>query len=107
VARAGPRLRLVPVDEIDYVSADGNYVQIHVGPRSFLVREALSGLESRLGAARFVRIHRGLLVRVDRIEEVEPLFHGEYLVILRGGVRLTSGRSYRARLQQVLGLKAV
>jgi two-component system LytT family response regulator len=104
VARAGPRLRLVAVDDIDYLSADGNYVQLHVGARSYLVRETLASLEARLDPARFLRVHRSTIVRLDRIEEVEPLFQGEYAILLRGGARLTSARSYRARLQQALGL---
>jgi len=81
-------------------------VRLHAGERSYLVRDTLSGLEARLDPARFLRIHRSLIVNLARVQEVESLFAGEYVLFLRGGVRLTSGRTYRASVQAALGLKA-
>jgi two-component system, LytTR family, response regulator len=102
--RIGARIRLVPVEEIDYCEAEANYVRIHTGAQSYLVRETLAGIEAKLDPARFLRIHRSLIVQVARVESLEPLFHGDYLVRLRSGARLTSGRTYRARLHQALHL---
>jgi len=102
----GPPARLVELQEVDYLEARANYVRLHAGERSYLVRDTLSGLEARLDPARFLRIHRSLIVNLARVQEVESLFAGEYVLFLRGGVRLTSGRTYRASVQAALGLKA-
>ncbi|HEX2190561.1 MAG TPA: LytTR family DNA-binding domain-containing protein [Longimicrobiaceae bacterium] len=104
--RIGPRIRLVPVDEVDYFRAETNYVRLHLGDRSHLVRDTLSGVEARLDPARFLRVHRSLIVNLARVREVEPLFAGEYVLTLQDGTRLTSGRSFRARIQEALNLKA-
>jgi two-component system LytT family response regulator len=104
-ARVGPRVRLLDVDEVDYFEAEANYVRVHVGGASHLVRETLAALEARLDPARFARVHRSLIVSLDRVVEVEPLFAGEYVLTLRGGTRLTTGRTFRARVQEVLGLR--
>jgi two-component system, LytTR family, response regulator len=102
--RMGTRICLVPVEEIEYCEAEANYVRVHTGGQSYLVRETLAGMEAKLDPARFLRIHRSLVVQVARVESLEPLFHGDYLVRLRSGARLTSGRTYRARLHQALHL---
>jgi two-component system LytT family response regulator len=102
--RMGTRIRLVPVEDIDYCEAEANYVRLHAGGQSYLVRETLAGMEAKLDPARFLRIHRSLIVQVARVESLEPLFHGDYVVKLRSGARLTSGRTYRARLHQALHL---
>ena len=102
--RIGARICLVPVEEIDYCEVEANYVRIHAGGHSYLVRETLAGMEAKLDPVRFLRIHRSLIVQTARVESLEPLFHGDYLVRLRSGARLTSGRTYRARLHQALHL---
>ena len=102
VVRSGGRIIVLRVEDIDWVEAAANYVKLHVGPRTYLLRETMGHLEEKLDPARFLRIHRSTMVRVDRIKELEPLFQGDYLVILHDGSRLTSSRSYRDRLQQLL-----
>lgn len=104
--RVGSRIRFVDVGDIDYFEADGNYVRIHVGARSELARETLAALAAQLDPQRFVRVHRSVIVNLRRIVEVEPLFAGEYVLFLAGGRRLTTGRTYRARVQQALGLRS-
>ena len=102
----GSRLRLGDVADIDYFEAEANYVRAHVGPRSHLVRTTLTALEGKLDPSRFLRVHRSLIVQTARIAEVEPLFAGEYVLFLRDGRRLTSGRTYRAAVQEALRLRA-
>ena len=102
--RMGTRICLVPVEEVDYCEAEANYVRLHAGGQSYLIRETLASMEAKLDPARFLRIHRSLIVQVARVESLEPLFHGDYVVKLRSGARLTSGRTYRARLHQALHL---
>jgi two-component system, LytTR family, response regulator len=102
--RIGGRIRIVEIGSVDYFEAEGNYVRVHVGDRSWLVRDSLASMEARLDPARFLRIHRGTIVRVDGIVELEPLFQGEYHIRLRNGANVRSSRRYRTRLNQVLNI---
>ncbi|MPZ17612.1 MAG: response regulator [Luteitalea sp.] len=101
---AGPRIRFVPVNEVDFITAQANYAELHVGGTTYLVRETMSALEGRLDPRVFVRIHRSRMVRLNLIADIEPLASGQYVLRLKTGVRLTSGRSYRVRLRRALGL---
>jgi len=97
------RVMFLKTDDIDWIEAADNYVSIHVGNESHLLRETMTSIEARLSPEKFLRISRSSIVQVDRIKELQPLFHGEYAVILRNGTRLTLSRGYREKLQQ-LGL---
>ena len=97
------RVILVRVDEIDWIGSANNYVEIHVGNDSHLMRETLSQLEAQLDPARFLRISRSTIVAIDRIREIQPLFHGEHSLILTTGAKLTASRSYRDALKPLLG----
>ena len=99
----GPRSVFVRTEEIDWIEAERNYIRLHAGGRTHLLRENLSRIESALDPAAFCRIHRSTIVNVDRIQAVESLFGGEYLVVLHDGTRLTSGRSYRRNLHALMG----
>ncbi len=101
--KTGGRVLILKLDEIDYVEAADNYVNLHVARESHLHRETLSELESRLPSDRFARLNRSTLVNIDRIKELQPLFHGDYSVILRNGTRLTLSRNFRERLDSLLG----
>ena len=91
----------VPVQDVAWIESDGNYARLHTVDDTHRLRATLSGLEERLGGA-FVRVHRSLIVRVDRIRALEPLGQGDYVVILDTGTRLTSSRSYRENLRTLL-----
>ncbi len=101
--KTGGRVLLLKTDDIDWVEAADNYVNLHVGSESHLHRETMSALEAKLPADKFMRISRSAIVNLEKIKELRPMFHGEYSVILRNGARLTLSRSYRDRLQQLLG----
>jgi two-component system, LytTR family, response regulator len=101
--QSGSRSILLPVDEIDWLEAEGKYVRIHVREHAFLIRDTLTRLESVLDPARFLRVHRSIIVNAERIREVEPFFRGKYILYLRTGVRLESGRAYRSVIQRLLG----
>src|SRR5262249_8521221 len=96
------RITFLGVDEIDWIEAADNYVQVHSGRESHLLHATMNSLESRLDPNKFLRIHRSTIVNIGRIKELHPMFHGEYQVILLDGTRLTSGRSYRENLQTLL-----
>jgi two-component system LytT family response regulator len=97
------RVVFVKVTDIDWVEAADNYVNLHVAGGAHLMRETMSSLEGRLPGDKFLRISRSTIVNIERIKELQPLFHGEYAVILRNGTRLTLSRGYRDKLSQ-LGL---
>lgn len=103
VVKSSGRVYFVPTADIDWCEAAGNYVCLHVGAQSHLVRETMAHLESHLDPQQFVRIHRSTIVNVDRIQELRASFNGEHLVLLRGGTRLTLSRGYREALQARLG----
>lgn len=95
VVQRGERLQILRAEDVDWFEAAGNYVKLHVGPGSFLVRATLSSFEDRLDPERFLRVHRSMIVQKSRIRELEPLLQGDYVLILEDGTRLTTGRSYR------------
>lgn len=96
VVQRGERLRILRADDIDWFEAAGNYVKLHVGTESFLVRATLSSFEDRLDPEHFLRVHRSIIVQKARVRELEPLLQGDYVLILHDGTRLTTGRSYRS-----------
>lgn len=98
------RIQLVPVDEIEHVSAHANYVELHLGTRALVMRETMTNLEDQLDPKRFVRVHRSRIVRIDGIVDVEPYASGQYLLRLKCGVRVASGRSYLGRVREALNL---
>jgi two-component system LytT family response regulator len=102
VLKTAGRVSFVRVDEIDWIEAEGNYVRLHIGSASHLLRETMKGMESKLDPDRFIRIHRSTIVNTDRIKELQPLFHGEYAVILRDGTRLTASRGPENKLRKLI-----
>jgi two-component system LytT family response regulator len=100
--KSGGRITFLGVDEIDWIEAADNYVQVHAGRESHLLHATMNSLEDRLDPNKFLRIHRSTIVNVERIKELHPMFHGEYQVILKDGTQLTSGRGYRGNFQKLL-----
>ena len=102
VVRDNERVLILPVAEIDWIGAHGNYVQIHTRIKPRLLRETMDGMERKLDPATFVRLRRSTIVNAERIKELKPLFNGEYAVILKDGTELTSSRRFRKRLDVLL-----
>ena len=90
------RVILVDVDEVDRLEAAGNYVEVHSGARHHLLRETMASLEARLDPARFVRVSRSSIVNADRVRELQPMFNGDFVVVLRDGTKVAGSRRYRA-----------
>lgn len=86
----------VRTDDIDWLEADGDYVRIHAGKATHMVRDTIAEVTAKLPAERFVRVHRSIVVNTERIREVQPWFKGDYVLILNDGTKLRSGRTYRA-----------
>lgn len=101
--KSGGKVVFVKVTDIDWIEAADNYVSLHVGAETHLLRETMNALESRLEPKQFIRISRSAIVNLERIKELQPMFHGDYSVILRNGTRLSLSRNYREKLQALLG----
>src|SRR5579863_7721918 len=89
VIRTGGRVVFLELDEVDWIEAAANYVKLHVGKESFLLREGIGHISAKLDPQRFVRIHRSSIVNVSRIRELQPCDSGEYIAVLRDGKELS------------------
>src|SRR5688572_20071192 len=102
VVRTNGKVVFLRADEISWVEAAGNYVNLHAGSESYVLRESMKNMETRLDPELFVRIHRSAIVNVNRIRELQPWFHGEYVVILHDGTRLMASRVFSDRLDKLI-----
>ncbi|MDX2269180.1 MAG: LytTR family DNA-binding domain-containing protein [Bryobacter sp.] len=100
--RTNGRILLLKTEEIDWVEAEHNYVRLHTRQASHLIRETMNGLEGKLNPRRFRRIHRSAIVNVERIQEIQPWFRGDAIVVLENGHKLTASRNFRDRLREYL-----
>lgn len=96
--RVNGALRIVRTADVDFWETDGNYMRLHVGPSSHLIRMTASSIEGQLDPRQFLRIHRRYIVNIDRVVEVQPWFGGDAVVVLRTGAKLRLSRTYRERL---------
>lgn len=101
VVKSVGRVFFLKTEEIDYIEAAGNYLKLHVGRDSHMIRETMNGIELKLDPSQFMRIHRSTVVNVDRIKELHPMFSGDYSVILRDGTELALSRNYRERFLDI------
>jgi two-component system LytT family response regulator len=101
VVKSAGRIEWVRTDEVWWIEAADNYVELHVDKKSHLLRESLSAIEARLAPGEFIRISRSVIINRSRIKELQRLFYGGYAVILQNGVKLTLSRRYRDKLKQL------
>jgi two-component system LytT family response regulator len=92
------RVIFLKVDEIDWIETSGNYVELHAGKQTFLLRETLNALESKLNPQQFARVHRSTIVNIDRIQDLQPWSHNDFLLTLKDGAKLRVSRRYRNNL---------
>ncbi len=104
--REGDRAFFLPIQSIQRVEADGDYVHLHAGGQSYRIRSTMSGLQKKLPADQFLRLNRSSIVNVDHIAELHVGDHGDYDVLLRDGARLKLSRLYRRGLRRVGGIFA-
>jgi two-component system LytT family response regulator len=103
VVKSSGRIFFLQVGEIDWIEAADNYVSLHLGRESHLIRETLTGLEARLNPEEFLRVRHSAIVNIRRIRELHPLFKGEYEIVLQNGSKLISSRRYRNKIALLLG----
>jgi two-component system, LytTR family, response regulator len=99
------RVRFVDAADIDWIEADDHVLRVHAGREVHVLRDTLTSIESRLDPSTFLRVHRAIIVNVGRIHEVQPWFQGDYVLVLKDGTKLTSGRTYRENIRQLLDLQ--
>ncbi|MHB1049473.1 MAG: LytR/AlgR family response regulator transcription factor [Bacteroidota bacterium] len=98
VVKENGKMIFLTVNEIDWLEAAGNYVKVHLGKESHLVRTTMTAMEKRLNPAAFVRIHRKTIINISRVKELQPWLNGEYKVILSSSAQLILSRNYRDNL---------
>jgi len=103
--RARGEIILVKTSEIDWISSEGNYVRLHTGPHSYLLRESMQSLDGTLDPATFIRVHRSAIVNLERVQKLIAGSEGTFSIVLDTGAVVPLGPSYRGRLEQVLGQK--
>jgi two-component system LytT family response regulator len=103
VVRSGVRTRLIPVDRIVWIEAEGKQARVHLAGESHLATGGIGAVEAQLDPEQFVRVHRSAIARIDQIQEIQPWFKGEYVLLMAGGAQLTTSAAYRHRLRDILG----
>jgi len=102
VVRDGPKVHIIPIDRLDYVEAQDDYVALHSGGKSYLKQQPIAAVEAMLDPARFVRVHRSAIVNLERIARIEPYAKDSRIAILADGTRLPVSRSGYARLMEAM-----
>jgi two-component system LytT family response regulator len=102
IVRSGGRVLFVSISEIDWIESHGNYVRLHAGGRTHIVRETMVSLEQRLDPMRFARVHRTRIINLDRVRELRARGNGEYDVVLAEGTQFRVGRAFRQALHERL-----
>lgn len=102
VIKSGGRIYFLKTEEIDWVEGAGDYLSLHSGTKTHLVRAKMGDFHARLDSKKFLRIHRSTIVNIDCIKDLQPLFKGEYVVTLKSGKQLKASRGYRQALQPLL-----
>ncbi|HEY8558894.1 MAG TPA: response regulator [Pyrinomonadaceae bacterium] len=102
VIKDAGRIFFVGAEEVNWISSEGNYVKIHTKDKSHLLRETMDGLEQKLNPQEFLRLRRSAIARIAEIKLLNPLFNGEFEVVLKDGTKLTSSRRYRQKLDALL-----
>jgi two-component system, LytTR family, response regulator len=99
---AGSHMSFVSTSNVDRIEAKGRHSIVHSGDLSYVAREGLTDLASRLDPKEFIRVHRSHVIRIDRIKEVHRWFRGDYYLVLMDGTKLTSGGTYKRMIEEVL-----
>ena len=99
VIKSDGRVVFLKTREVDYAEAAGNYLSLHVGKDTYLIRETMNAFEARLDPEKFLRIHRSTIVNIERIKEPHPWFNGDYRVVLKDGTKLTLSSTHKQKLK--------
>ena len=101
IVKSGGRVFFLRTGDLDWIEAAGNYVRLHVGPTSHLLRETMNELEGKLDPEKFFRVHRSAIINLERVREIHPLFRGDCDLLLEGGRRVRLSRTRRAEFERL------
>lgn len=102
VVKSAARIFFLNVDDVDWMESADNYVRLHTGAESYLIRGTLNGMEARLNPDVFLRIRHSAIVNIKRVKELHAMFHGQYSIVLRDGTQLLSSRRHAQRIKSLL-----
>ncbi|MFL6299438.1 MAG: LytR/AlgR family response regulator transcription factor [Terriglobales bacterium] len=102
VIKTGTRRIFLAPEKVEWIQAERDYMRLHVGRESHLVRETMQQMEALLDSKRFLRVHRSTIVNLEFVKQLEPMYSGDYKIVLRDGTELASSRGYRNRLRPLL-----
>jgi two-component system, LytTR family, response regulator len=102
VIKSGGRIYFLKTEEIDWVEGAGDYLTLHSGSQTHLIRETMGNFHAKLDPQKFLRIHRSTIVNIERIKDIRPLYKGDYVITLTSGIGLKASRGYRHELQWLL-----
>ncbi len=102
VIKSSGRIYFLKIEEIDWVEGAGDYLSLHSGSQTHLIRETMGNFHAKLDSQKFLRIHRSTIVNIERIKDIEHLVKGDYIITLTSGIRLKASRGYRRELQALL-----
>lgn len=103
VIKTNHRVLFLKVDDVDWMEADGNYLDIHSGENTYLLRETLNNMEEKLDPSRFLRIHRSRIVNINQIQELKSASGQDCLVIMKDHTQLVMSRRYREKFNKCFG----
>lgn len=93
--KKGDKIFFIECDDIDYIETAGNYLKIHYIGKSQMIRETLTNMLSQLDPEQFYRIHRTTVVQLTKVQEFQSHFHGDYLVLMKNGSKLSMSRNFK------------
>jgi two-component system LytT family response regulator len=100
--KTGAKVAVIKTAEIDSIESAGNYVAVHTGKETHILRETLNALEKQLDPDKFLRVSRSAIINLDRVKELQPMFKGEHIIILQNGRSLAMTRGLLRELEQAL-----
>lgn len=104
VVKTGTKVKIIPIQDVQYLSADDDYVSVHTQEGSFLKNKTMSFFEKALDENQFVRVHRSYIVKVQEITRIDPYEKDSHIAILRSGAKVPVSKAGYTRLKQVLGI---
>lgn len=102
VIKSGGRIYFVNASEVDWFEADGNYIKLHAGSKTELIRETIKNLEEKLSPEHFLRVHRSAIVKIESIKELVNWFSGEYKIKLKNGDEVQTGKKYKENINELI-----
>ncbi len=103
IIKSEGKVLFVKKDDIDWLEAAGNYIKLHCGAETHMLRETMNSIQNQLDGSKFLRVHRGTIVNIERIKEMHPWFNGEYKILLTTNAQLIMSRGFHEQFTRTFG----